>query len=89
MHVMSDAGKKTVLKYRRWVVAMEKSNRNFYRHGMIYRCVAGRAVSHGRGQEPDSLLQATLLEVKGNRFTSLTLRQIIAGEHDRGKPPAV
>ncbi|MFR8790786.1 hypothetical protein [Gallintestinimicrobium sp.] len=42
-----------MLKYRRWSGSYEKNRTGiYYRHG-IYRCVAGRAVSHGRGRRAD------------------------------------
>lgn len=70
--------KKTVLKYRRWSGSYEKNRTGiYYRHG-IYRCVAGRAVSHGgAGEQTVVTGNPALLEgVKGNRFTSLTLHGI-------------
>ena len=42
-----------MLKYRRWSGSYEKNRTGiYYRHG-IYRCVAGRAVSHGRDRRAD------------------------------------
>lgn len=74
-----------MLKYRRWSGSYEKNRTGiYYRHG-IYRCVAGRAVSHGRGRRADGCYRQPCPAGERQRkpiHLPHPPRQIHAREHD-------